>query len=88
MAVQPNGLVENSGALGRHMNWWPLGSAVPWPPPCTDIPLKVEKGIEMQISRKFFSMEQHFQMIYHLSLGHISFYISTICRYIERYIYK
>lgn len=31
---------------------------------------------------------QRFQMIYHLSLGHISFYISTICRYIGRYKYK
>lgn len=41
---QPNGLAEKSRAFwGGHVNWWPPRSAVPWPPPCSETPLKWKK---------------------------------------------
>lgn len=87
-AVQDNGLVENSGVSSRHVNWWPVGKC------CSQVPFlhrgssQSGKSYRDANCQKVPQHGQCFQMIYHLSLGHISFYISTICRYIGRYKYK
>lgn len=61
-AGQPKGVVQKS-RLGGDVNWWPLRSAVPWPPPCTEIPLKWKKVSKCKFPG-FFSTEQHSQTVY------------------------
>lgn len=62
---QPSGSVETSRASrGGHVNWWPPRSAVPWPPPCSETPLKWNKVSKCKFPENFFSMEQHFQTVY------------------------
>lgn len=82
--VQANGLVESRADTGTGGQ---RGSAVPGPPPSLRFFSKWKKVWKCKFP-EFLSTEQHFQMTDHLSLGHISFYISTICRYIGRHKYK
>lgn len=62
---QPSGSVETRRASrGGHVNWWPPRSAVPWPPPCSETPLKWNQVSKCKFPENFFSMEQHFQTVY------------------------
>lgn len=62
-ATQWFGGDEQSLSRG-HVSWWPSRSAVPWPPPCSETPLKWSKVSKCKFPENFFSMEQHFQTVY------------------------
>lgn len=87
-AVQPSGLVEQSGALSGHMNWWSLGSAVPGHLPAPRFLSKWEWYRNANFQKVLLAWSNTFRR-FTICLWVISlFYISTICRHTERHKYK